>query len=234
MTRGHTDSNGSPRFTRPSTGRFPPRPVLLSESFCATCARCACAPSPSPLGPPLALGACLPRFLHAKQQFRFLAWRIMLGIAFLCGRLSQPARSKWQKATEFGNHPVFRANFSREGERGLACNLVLCAASVFGACKARLRASEFDAFLPSEASSDDRHRIWRRKIEADGSSVAVQVVRAVCARRRIRTARVLFGEALHAFRVRASVSRETSVPLSILRRNRALLGRLTILVSNRL
>ena len=223
MTRGHTDSNGSPRFTRPSTGRFPPRPVLLSESFCATCARCACAPSPSPLGPPLALGACLPRFLHAKQQFRFLAWRIMLGIAFLCGRLSQPARSKWQKATEFGNHPVFRANFSREGER-----------RDVGACKARLRASEFDAFLPSEASSDDRHRIWRRKIEADGSSVAVQVVRAVCARRRIRTARVLFGEALHAFRVRASVSRETSVPLSILRRNRALLGRLTILVSNRL
>ena len=218
MTRGNTDSNGSPRFTRPSTGRFPPRPVLLSESFCATCARCACAPSPSPLGPPLALGACLPRFLHAKQQFRFLAWRIMLGIAFLCGSLGQPARSKWQKTTEFGNHPVFRANFRRD----------------VGACKARLRASEFDAFLPSEASSDDRHRIWRRKIEADGSSVAVQVVRAVCAHRRIRTARVLFGEALHAFRVRASVSRETSVPLSILRRNRALLGRLTILVSNRL
>ena len=146
MTRGNTDSNGSPRFTRPSTGRFPPRPVLLSESFCATCARCACAPSPSPLGPPLALGACLPRFLHAKQQFRFLAWRIMLGIAFLCGRLSQPARSKWQKATEFGNHPVFRANFSREGERGLACNLVLCAASVFGVTSARVR---HDSGLPN-------------------------------------------------------------------------------------
>ena len=146
MTRGHTDSNGSPRFARPSTGRFPPRPVLLSESFCATCARCACAPSPSPLGPPLALGVCLPRFLHAKQQFRFLAWRIMLGIAFLCGRLGQPARSKWQKATEFGNHPVFRANFSREGESGLACNLVLCAASVFGVTSARVRR---DSGLPN-------------------------------------------------------------------------------------
>lgn len=157
MTRGHTDSNGSPRFTRPSTGRFPPRPVLLSESFCATCARCACAPSPSPLGPPLALGACLPRFLHAKQQFRFLAWRIMLGIAFLCGRLSQPARSKWQKATEFGNHPVFRANFSREGERGFACNLVLCAASVFGVSSARVR---HDSGLPN--SMPFCHRRSRR------------------------------------------------------------------------
>lgn len=158
MTRGHTDSNGSPRFTRPSTGRFPPRPVLLSESFCATCACCACAPrlrlrlpirpstSPSPPDPPLALGACLPRFLHAKQPFRFLAWRIMLGIAFLCGRLSQPARSKWQKATEFGNHPVFRANFSREGESGLACNLVLCTASVFGVTSARVR---HDSGLPN-------------------------------------------------------------------------------------
>ena len=150
MTRGHTDSNGSPRFTRPSTGRFPPRPVLLSESFCATCARCACAPSPSPLGPPLALGVCLPRFLHAKQQFRFLAWRIMLGIAFLCGRLGQPARSKWQKATEFGNHPVFRANFSREGESGLACNRVLCAASVFGVTSARVwRDSGLPNSMPS-------------------------------------------------------------------------------------
>lgn len=158
MTRGHTDSNGSPRFTRPSTGRFPPRPVLLSESFCATCARCACAPrlrlrlpirpstSPSPPDPPLALGACLPRFLHAKQPFRFLAWRIMLGIVFLRGRFGQPARSKWQKATEFGNHPVFRANFSREGERGFACNLVLCAASVFGVTSARVR---HDSGLPN-------------------------------------------------------------------------------------
>lgn len=162
MTRGHTDSNGSPRFTRPSTGRFPPRPVLLSEPFCATCAcwrllapvrlrlrlpiRPSTSPSPSPLGPPLALGACLPRFLHAKQPFRFLAWRIMLGIAFLRGRFGQPARSKWQKTTEFGNHPVSRAGFSREGERGFACNLVLCAASVFGVTSARVR---HDSGLPN-------------------------------------------------------------------------------------
>ena len=138
MTRGNTDSNGSPRFTRPSTGRFPPRPVLLSESFCATCARCAVrlllrlSVRPRPRSMPSSV-------LHAKQQFRFLAWRIMLGIAFLCGSLGQPARSKWQKTTEFGNHPVFRANFSREGESGLACNLVLCAASVFGVTSARVR-----------------------------------------------------------------------------------------------
>ena len=106
----------------------------------------ACAPSPSPLGPPLALGACLPRFLHAKQPFRFLAWRIMLGIVFLRGRLGQPARSKWQKTTEFGNHPVSRAGFSREGESGLACNLVLCSASVFGVTSTRVR---HDSGLPN-------------------------------------------------------------------------------------
>ena len=146
MNRGHTDSNGSPRFTRPSTGRFPPAACAAFGVILRDVRLCACAPSPSPLGPPLALGACLPRFLHAKQQFRFLAWRIMLGIAFLCGRLGQPARSKWQKTTEFGNHPVFRANFSREGESGLACNLVLCASSVFGVTSARVR---HDSGLPN-------------------------------------------------------------------------------------
>ena len=85
---------------------------------------------------------------HAFLGFcmRNNSFGIMLGIAFLCGRLSQPARSKWQKATEFGNHPVFRANFSREGERGLACNLVLCAASVFGVTSARVR---HDSGLPN-------------------------------------------------------------------------------------
>ena len=145
MTRGHTDSNGSPRFTRPSTGRFPPRPVLLSESFCATCARCACAPSPSPLGPPLALGACLPRFLHAKQQFRFLLGASCSGLPSFAGALVS-CSLEMAKATEFGNHPVFRANFSREGERGLACNLVLCAASVFGVTSARVR---HDSGLPN-------------------------------------------------------------------------------------
>lgn len=157
---GHTKlQTVLPRFHSSGTGRFP-RGLCCFRSFCATCARCACAPSPSPLDAPRLghtfLGFCMP-----KQQFQ-VPW---LGAS--CSGLpscfaetpGQPAFTRNGKKQPI---PIIRLSgkLSR-ARRGVSPALVLCAADVFGvasgAWQARLELPEFDAFCHRRPSSDDRH-----------------------------------------------------------------------------